>query len=74
MKPEDYDRRKDSLAGWPVHIVTYRVADVWHCIIDKVDPGANVARAEADSREAAEGAAIKDATRRLERTRRREIE
>lgn len=71
MKAEDYQKRRDELAGWPVNITSYRVGDVWHCTVDNVDPGANVARGSGPSREDAEQSAIEDAERRLGRTRSR---
>ena len=66
----DHQERNEELAGWPVHIVSYRLNDVWHCTVDNVDPGANVSRATGDSRESAESEAIDKATRRLSRTQR----
>src|SRR5437764_799637 len=54
MKPEDYSRRQQELAGWPITIETYKLGDVYHCTIANVDPGARVARADGASREEAE--------------------
>ena len=42
MKPEDYSRREQELAGWPVTIETYSLGDVYHCTIASVDPGARI--------------------------------
>lgn len=70
MKPEDYSRRQQELAGWPVTIETYKLGEVYHCTIASVDPGARFARANGASREEAERLAIEKATRYLAQTRR----
>ena len=69
MKPEDYSRRQEDLAGWPVTIETYKLGDVYHCTIASVDPGARFARADGASRAEAEQRAIEKATRYLAQTR-----
>jgi hypothetical protein len=69
MRAEDYQRRRQELAGFPVGIVSYRLGDRFICEIDNVSPGARVARAEGATREEAERAAIATAERRLGRTR-----
>jgi hypothetical protein len=45
VKPEDYSRRQQELAGWAVTIETYKLGEVYHCTIANVDPGARVGRA-----------------------------
>jgi hypothetical protein len=74
MRAEDYQRRRQELAGWPVGIVSYRLGDRFICEIDNVNPGARVARAEGATREEAERAAIETAERRLGRTQVRPVE
>jgi hypothetical protein len=69
MQAEDYQRRREELAGWPVGIVSYKLGDRYVCEIDNVSPGARVARAEGASREEAERLAREAAERRLGRTR-----
>jgi hypothetical protein len=69
MRAEDYQRRRQELAGWPVSIVSYKLGGRFICEIDNVNPGARVARAEGGTREEAERAAIEAAERRLVRTR-----
>jgi hypothetical protein len=69
MRAEDYQRRRQELAGWPVGIVSYRLDERFICEIDNVNPGARAARAEGATREEAERAAIATAERRLARTR-----
>ena len=50
MRAEDYQRRREELAGWPVGIVSYKLGDRYVCEIDNVSPGARVARARAHPR------------------------
>ena len=68
MKPEDYSRRQQELAGWPVTIETYKLGEVYHCTIANVNPGARFAGAYGPSREEAERLAIEKATRSLGQT------
>ena len=70
MKSEDFRERRDELDGWQVNIVSYRVGDRYYCTIDNVDPGARFARAEGDTRETAESAALEKAAKYLKQTRR----
>jgi len=69
MRAEQYQRRRQELAGWPVAIVSYKLGDRFICEIDNVNPGARVARAEGATRDEAERAAMETAERRLRRTR-----
>jgi hypothetical protein len=74
MRTEDYQRREEKLAGWPVGIVSYKLGDKFVCEIDNVSPGARVARAEGATREDAERDAKAAATRRLSRTKVHKVE
>ena len=38
MRAEDYQRRRQELAGWPVGIVSYKLGDRFICEIDNVEP------------------------------------
>jgi hypothetical protein len=69
MRTEDYQRRRDELAGWPVGIVSYKLGERFICEVDNVSPGARLARAEGGTREEAEQRALATAERRLARTR-----
>jgi hypothetical protein len=69
MRAEDYQRRRQELAGWPVGIVSYKLNDRFICEIDNVSPGARLARAEGATREEAERAAMATAEGRLAGTR-----
>jgi len=70
MKPEDYRETSFELAGWPVHLVSYKLGDTYRCKIDNVSPGAQVARGEGATRDEAEQTTIEKAERRLAATRR----
>jgi hypothetical protein len=70
MKPEEYSREQRDLAGWPVTVETYRLADVYHCTIANADPGARIARADGATRAEAEQKATEKAARYLAQTRR----
>ena len=73
MKPEEYAERQMELSGWPVHVVTYRLGKIYYCKVDNVSPGAQVARASAESREEAERTALAKAGERLAATRRQTV-
>ena len=70
MKPEEYGRRQQELAGWPISIETYKLGAVYYCTIANVDPGARFARAEGATRDEAESRALEKAARYLSQTRR----
>jgi hypothetical protein len=70
MKPEDYSRRQQELAGWPITIETYKLGDVYHTTIYNVDPGARFARADGGTKTEAEQRALEKAERYLHQTRR----
>jgi hypothetical protein len=73
VKPEEYSRRQQELAGWAVTIETYKLGDVYYCSIANVDPGARFARADGGTRQEAEDRAIEKATRYLAQTRRFDV-
>jgi hypothetical protein len=73
MKPNDYSRRQQELAGWQVTVETYKLGDLYHCSIANVDPGARFARANGATKEEAETSALEKATRYLAQTRRFEV-
>ena len=66
----EYAAREDTLAGWPVRVVSYCVGPIWYAAVENIDPGAKIARADGSSREEAERIAIEKACARLEQTRR----
>jgi hypothetical protein len=70
MKAEDYTERRDTIDGWPINIVTYRIGGKYYCTIDNVDPGARFARAEGLARDEVERKALENAKKHLGQTRR----
>ncbi len=60
-KPTEYSERKATLAGWTVHITTYRLGTTYRTTIDNTDPGAWVVKAEGATKDEAEGRALKEA-------------
>jgi hypothetical protein len=73
MRVEEYGERSLQLAGWDVHLTTYRLGETYHCKADNVSPGAGLARTTGTTREEAEKAAIARAQELLGRTRRRAV-
>jgi hypothetical protein len=73
VKVEEHQERKLEIEGWPVHLTSYRIGEVYHCTADNVSPGANLARTRGATREEAENKAIQHATERLSQTRRHPV-
>jgi len=65
MRAEDYRSEKESLAGVPITVETYKIGTVYYCHIANVDPGAIIARAQGSSRERAIEAALQKTKSRL---------
>ena len=61
MKAEDYSERKETLAGWPVNIVSYKLGTTYYVTVDNQNPGAWVVKAQAATKQEAEATALKDA-------------
>lgn len=73
MKVEQHQERKLEIAGWPVHLTSYRIGETFHCTADNVSPGANLARTSGATREEAENKAIERAGERLKQTHRHAV-
>jgi hypothetical protein len=73
MRVEEHQERRLEIEGWPVHLTSYRIGEVFHCTADNVSPGANLARTRGATREEAEQKAIQFATERLSQTRRHPV-
>jgi len=73
MKVEEHQERDLEIAGWPVHLTSYRIGETFHCTADNVLPGANIARTTGSTRQEAEQKAIDRATERLATTRRHAV-
>ena len=68
QKAEDYQTRLETVGPWQIRIRSYRLGDEYVCVVDNVNPGANLARARAPSREAAEAQAAAKAKALISRT------
>ena len=73
MRVEEFSERSVQLAGWDVHLTTYKLGDVYYCKADNVSPGAALARTKGATREEAESKALERAGELLSRTRRRTV-
>lgn len=73
MKVEDFQERQLDLEGWPVHLASYKLGDLFYCKADNVSPGAGLCRTTGSTREDAERKAIERASELLRRTRRHEV-
>jgi len=73
MRVEEYGERSLQLAGWDVHLTTYKLGDVYHCKADNVSPGAALARTTGATRGEAESLAIERAEQLLAKTRRHAV-
>jgi hypothetical protein len=73
MRVEEYGERSLQLAGWDVHLTTYKLGDVYHCKADNVSPGAALARTTGATRDKAESKAIERAEQLLANTRRHAV-
>ena len=69
MRAEERRERIEAVGEWRARLVSYRLGEAWICTADNVDPGANVARATAGTRDAAEAEALRIAAERIGRTR-----
>jgi ribosomal protein L16/L10AE len=65
MKTENYRVEQKEIEGARVSVTTYQIGARFHCHIANVDPGATIARAEADSPAEAEHEALAKAAERL---------
>ncbi len=73
MKVEEHQERDLVIEGWPVHLTSYRIGEIFHCTADNVSPGANIARTTGSTRQEAEQKAIARATERLTSTKRHAV-
>jgi hypothetical protein len=69
----DFQERQIELAGWPVRLTSYRVADKYICQADNVSPAACLARFAAPTLQEAESQAISKAEHMLSKTRRHPV-
>ena len=73
MNVENHVERELEIHGWPVHLTSYKIGDIFHCKADNVSPGAALARTTGATRQEAEDQAIARATELLSRTKRHAV-
>jgi len=69
MRASDQRQRVERFGRWQVRLVSYAIGSRFTCIADNVDPGARLARVQADTREEAEARALAEAQAKLAATR-----
>ena len=69
QKPAEYKERKEKVPPFQIHVISYRLGERWHCVVDNVDPGAVVARSQGATREEAEREAVGKAREFVAKTR-----
>ena len=67
MKTENYRVEQKEIAGAQVSVTSYQIGERYHCHVANVDPGATIARAEADSNAEAVRLAVEKAGERLKK-------
>ncbi len=74
MQAEDFCKRPLELAGWSVRIISYRIGGRYLAEVEALDSGVTIARATGEGRGEAEEEAIHTAVKRLNRTRRVDLD
>ncbi len=64
-KAENYQREEQEINGVRVVITSYQIGGRFYCHVENKDPGANIARAEGNTRAEARKLALDKATKRL---------
>ena len=65
MTAQDFQETVEQLEGQSVKVASYMIGERYFCHVSNADPGATIARAEADNRDEARQAAIGKARWRL---------
>ena len=73
MNAEQYETYSSELCGFNINVTTYKIDTQFYCIVDNVDPGAQVAKAKAPTKDAAIEKALKDSEEKLSNTRRNPV-
>jgi len=74
MPAEDFQKQPLELAGWAVHLNSYRLGESYVAEVEAISSGVTVARANDSERAIAEEQAIETALKRLGRTRRVDLD
>jgi len=65
VKAEQYQERKEQLAGWPVKIVSYKLGTTYYVSIHNEEPGAWIVKGEGATLAEAEATPRKQAAEAL---------
>jgi dsRNA-specific ribonuclease len=74
MRAEEFRKQHLELDGWTVYITSYRIGSQYLAEVEDVSSGVTIARGTDDARSEAEERAIETALRRLNRTRRIDLD
>jgi hypothetical protein len=74
MRAEDFRKQPLELQGWSVHVTSYRIGGQYLAEVEALDSGVTIARATDETRAIAEEHAVQVALRRLNRTRRVDLD
>jgi hypothetical protein len=69
LSAQEYQREHRDVLGWSVNVTSYKIGDRFYCHIDNIDPGATIARTDAQTRDEAITKALETARERLSSTR-----
>ncbi|GAB3652265.1 hypothetical protein GCM10028791_21740 [Echinicola sediminis] len=64
-KAENYQTENETVNGFDLKIITYKIGNQFYCHIENKDPGAVIARAEGTDRNTAKELALTKASKRL---------
>ena len=70
MKAEQFKTYTTQLHGFKVNVTTYKIGDEFICVIDNYEPGGQIARSQAPTKEKAIEEALKEADAKLSKSRR----
>jgi hypothetical protein len=70
MRAEDFQKQPLELAGWAVHVTSYKLGERYLAEVEALSSGTAIARATNAIRDVAVEEAVETALRRLSRTRR----
>ena len=65
LKAEDFKNMKSDIKGVPISITSYKIGEKYFCHVANLDPGATIARSQADTLQEAQQHALTKATDRI---------
>ncbi len=61
MKAEQYQEKKETLSGWPVKVISYKMGDTYYVSIHNEEPGAWITKGQGATLAEADAKARKEA-------------